>query len=66
MKKTEVRCPALCFVLEENKQPIPGMLHESEEGKMMCLTSGCAFAYIDEHKVEHWMGGQVKMWEQPK
>ena len=53
MIRTNVPCPANCkgYLLEVSK----------DTGRLFCDTVGCKFAFIDEHKVEHWVDGQMPL-----
>lgn len=62
------RCPGQCLIKDKDgKYTIPGILKESKpgSGRMFCETTGCKFAFIDEHKKEHWVGGEVKFFTIP-
>lgn len=63
------RCPANCYKKDEKGYyVIPGILKEvnNGSGRLFCNTEGCRFAYIDENKVEHWLGGEVVFFKIPE
>lgn len=61
---TDVPCPAKCYTLSDKGVKHPGYLHQVDSEKLFCITSGCKFAYIDEHKIEVWMGGEIVMFDE--
>lgn len=57
-----IRCPGLCIKIDEKT----GEHHKAylsqvdkDKDRWFCTTSGCKFAFMDEHKIHHWVGGVV-------
>jgi hypothetical protein len=55
------RCPAYCIKISENGDHKKGFLEQVDKNKdrWFCTTPGCKFAFRDEHKIDHWMGGTI-------
>lgn len=69
MMISNVRCPGNCLKKDKDgKYTIPGYLVEVKDGssRIFCNTNGCRFAFIDEHKKEHWVGGEVVFFKIPE
>lgn len=63
-----IKCPGNCFQKDKTGQyTIVGTLREvvPNSGRMFCETPGCKFGHIDQHKKEHWVGGEVVFWTKP-
>lgn len=59
-----MNCPANC-VIKDPKTEIetPGTLTEIIPGsdRWFCLNGPCKFAFQDEHKQHHWIGGEIPL-----
>ena len=59
MMNGQIRCPAWCFkIIDDKGTRAKGMLSPSPSSphRFFCTTPGCKFAYRDEHNRDHWVG----------
>jgi len=58
---TLIRCPAFCIKIGEKGERSKGYLEQVDKSKdrWFCTTSGCQFAFRDEKKMDHWIGGVI-------
>lgn len=56
-----IRCPAFCIKIGEKGEHLKGFLEQVDKNKdrWFCTTRGCKFAFRDEHKIDHWIGGVI-------
>lgn len=57
-----IRCPGLCVKIDsktgDHKKAYLQQV-DKDKDRWFCTTRGCRFAYKDEHKIDHWVGGTI-------